>query len=175
MINHTPPQTHMRWKERLKALLQEALKSDNPVVLVGIGNTLRGDDGIGVKIAEALKDSLECSKIRVIVVEDRVDMLGRFLGDLKPSLMIFFDAADFGGKPGEIRILDLAEASGKTISTHLIPLDVILKVIGVASPSYVIGVQMMNIEFGGRISEPVKVAGKMIVEFLEKELASICR
>ncbi len=143
------------------------------MVFVGLGNPLRGDDGIGVRIAEVLKNSLECKKVEVIIVEDRVDLLGRFLEDLKPSLLIFFDAADFGGKPGEIRILDLAEASEKTISTHSIPLQVVLKASGIESPSYVIGIQIMSLEFGDGISEPVKETGNVVTNFLQRELASI--
>lgn len=173
MVHQVPG--HMGWMGRLRELLQEALRSGEPIVFVGVGNILRGDDGIGVKIAETLKNSVESDKVRVIIVEDRVDILDRFLGNLKPSLLIFFDAADFGGEPGEIRILSPAEASEKTISTHLIPLDIILRMSEITASSYVIGIQVMTLGFGGDISEPVREAGEIIAKFLKEELVSLMK
>ncbi|MDW8021221.1 MAG: hydrogenase maturation protease, partial [Nitrososphaerota archaeon] len=81
---------------------------------------------------------------------------------------IFFDAADFGGKPGEIRILSPEEASGTVVSTHTIPLNAILEVAGIKAPSYVVGIQAVKLGFGEEMSDPVKDAGKIIVEFLRE-------
>ena len=162
----------MDWKEALKAILDESLKRRGDLVLIGIGSPLRGDDGVGVRIANMLRKVVKHDRVKVLVLEDRVDLLPKALKKLNPAVLLFFDAADFGGRPGEIILMSLPESSGKTISTHEIPLELIIKVSGVRSPVYVIGVQVMSLEFGGDLSPAIKAAGDEIVGFLQEILSS---
>ena len=161
----------MDWRSRLRRILAEASEGGQ-VIFIGIGNPLRGDDGIGVKIAEDLKALLRRGGVEVMVIEDRVDLIPKVLENRNVSLIIFFDAADFGGKPGEIRMMSVSESSGKTLSTHDLPIELMLKISGTNAPAYVIGIQATAIKFGEEIRPQVVEAGKAIVRFLVKEFSS---
>lgn len=161
----------MSWKHVLKDVLERSLERDGDLVFVGLGNPLRGDDGIGVKIAAKLSETLRHERVKILVVEERVDLLPRELERLKPAMILFFDAADFGGKPGEIRLMSLRESAGKVISTHEIPLELVVKISGISSPTYLLGVQVKSLEFGGQVSPPVKAAGEEVIRFLQETLS----
>ena len=63
------------------------------VVILGIGNTFRGDDGIGSLLAQRLKD-----KVSFIVYDSGPspeNYLGKIIKD-KPDNIIIVDAVDFG-------------------------------------------------------------------------------
>ncbi|RLI20005.1 hypothetical protein DRO47_05510, partial [Candidatus Bathyarchaeota archaeon] len=66
----------MEWIEKLRRILSK-IPEDGEIVFLGVGNPLRGDDGIGVKITRELKALLEKRgsrrRIKPIIVEDRVD------------------------------------------------------------------------------------------------------
>src|SRR5689334_3921419 len=80
-------------------------------LVVGIGNPLRQDDGVGRRIAEALA-GLSSHQLTVELAEplSRVDRA------------VFIDAADTGDPPGTVscRVLYPAEAA-LTLSHHLTP------------------------------------------------------
>jgi len=86
------------------------------VVIVGIGNTLKSDDGIGSLLASRIKD-----KVPFIVYDvgtSPENYLGKIIKD-KPDNIVIIDAVDFGDTPGEFRELEGEEV--KTInlfSTH---------------------------------------------------------
>jgi len=162
----------MEWMEELRRILSK-ISEDGEIVFLGLGNPLRGDDGIGVKITRDLKALLEKRgsrrRIKPIIVEDRVDLIPKFLRGLNPDLIIVFDAMDFGGEIGEIRFVSLPEAD-ETISTHNIPLDLMLKLAGITAPVYVLGIQISSIEFGKPINPRVLKACEEVIRFLSEEL-----
>ena len=73
------------------------------VVILGIGNTLRSDDGVGSILASRIKD-----KVPYLVYDagpTPENYLGKIIKD-KPDNIVIVDAVDFGGKPGEFRIVE---------------------------------------------------------------------
>lgn len=161
----------MSWREELEKLLARTPEGGE-IVFIGIGNPLRGDDGIGVWIAERLKSAIRRDDVEVFPIGDRVDLLPRILREREPRLIIFFDAADFGGEAGEVKLMPASEASGKTVSTHDIPIELMLKISGVGAPAYVISVQAASIAFGEKLSQRVLKAGEKILEFLAEKLSA---
>ena len=80
----------------------EHLKSHlkGKVVILGIGNTLRSDDGAGSILASRIRD-----KAPYIVYDcgaSPENYLGKIVQD-KPDTVLIIDAADFGAKPGGSR------------------------------------------------------------------------
>jgi hydrogenase 3 maturation protease len=96
--------------EHLKAHLS------GKVVILGIGNTLRQDDGIGSLIASRIKD-----KVPYIVYDSGStpeNYLGKIIKD-KPDSIVIIDAVDFGGTPGEFYEIEGTELETANIySTH---------------------------------------------------------
>jgi hydrogenase 3 maturation protease len=159
------------WGEGLKRIIDYSLAGEGDLVLIGVGNPLRGDDGVGVEIARTLRQSLRNERVMVVIVEDRVDLIPRMLRDVNPRAILILDAADFGGRPGEIRIMSLDEATGKAISTHEMPLDLMLRLVKKDALAYVLGIQVEALEFGTGISPAVKVAADEVASFLLSLLA----
>ena len=79
------------------------------VVILGIGSTLRSDDGIGSILASRIQ-----GKIPHIVYDASTspeNYLGKIIKD-KPDNIVIIDAVDFGGTPGEF-----CEAEGGSVET----------------------------------------------------------
>lgn len=160
----------MSWEGTLKEILEISLSKSGDLVFIGVGNPLRSDDGVGVMIATELGKVLKYRRVKVLVLEDRVDLLPKKLKRLKPAALLFFDAADFGGEPGEVRLINIHESARKTMSAHEIPLDVIVKLSGMSCPAYILGVQVWSLEIGGQMNPAVRAAGERIVEFIARTL-----
>lgn len=86
------------------------------VIALGIGNRLRSDDGFGSLLAERLGNRL---KFPVYDVgESPENYLEKVIRE-KPDTLVIIDAADFGGRPGELAILEEPRfQAGNAFSTH---------------------------------------------------------
>jgi len=149
----------------------EDLRGEKPIAIIGLGNTLRRDDGIGVYVASRLKNLLRGVRgIEVIVAEDRVDYAAKELEKVNPRLIIVIDAMEFHGIPGEIRVVKLEDVEEPYAYTHRIPMKTIFTLMGIEAPTYVVGIQVASRDFGEGLSREVKVAGDGVIEFLMKIL-----
>lgn len=77
-----------------------------PVAVIGIGNTLMGDDGFGVQVAEKLHELLP----DVPVTTGHMAGLGLMRDVLSADKVIFIDALAADGEPGTMYRMDPDEA-----------------------------------------------------------------
>lgn len=86
------------------------------VVILGIGNTLRGDDGIGSLLAGRIKGKVPFTVFDA--GESPENYLEKIIRE-KPDTILIIDAVDFGASAGEY---DILEAGGirtaNLFSTH---------------------------------------------------------
>ena len=158
----------LAWRDSLTRIIED-LRDEKPMTIIGLGNMLRRDDGVGVYVASKLKSLLRGVRgVEVIVAEDRVDYAAKELERINPSLIIVIDAMEFHGIPGEIRVLRLEDVEEPYAYTHRIPMKTIFKLMGIEAPTYVIGIQVASRDFGEGLSGEVKAAGDEVVEFLTK-------
>lgn len=75
------------------------------MVVLGLGNDLRGDDGIGLEISRRLM-ARDLDRLVVEQPEDALAILGAFEG---AALVVVVDAAQGGAAPGTIHRLEIAE------------------------------------------------------------------
>ena len=76
------------------------------VLILGIGNTLRSDDGLGALLAARI-----AGKVPFLVWDVGVgpeNYLGKLIKE-KPDTVVMVDAVDFGGQAGEYRILETGD------------------------------------------------------------------
>ncbi|MDP8262210.1 MAG: hydrogenase 3 maturation endopeptidase HyCI [Candidatus Ancaeobacter aquaticus] len=134
-------------------------------VYITAGNTFRSDDGVGPYIASFLSNN---ERIRVIDAGHTPENIIDEAVSLRPDSLIFIDAANFGGEPGEVRVIPEEAIPNVTMSTHSIPLNVIAKLIEseTKAKTTFIGVQIQNIALGETITDPVKRAGDEIVRVI---------
>jgi hydrogenase maturation protease len=89
------------------------MTSDGGVVIVGIGNVLLRDDGVGVAVVEALRLQLERDPVMLPPGTRLVDggTLGADLARVAEgaAALILVDGVDLGEEPGTVRVLEGAE------------------------------------------------------------------
>jgi hydrogenase 3 maturation protease len=130
--------------------------------VLGLGEEMKGDDGVGKYIIDSLKKrGSSCLLVYSSVPENAFNKLrGKNIDELT-----IIDAADFGGKPGEIkRVADFKEKS--RLSTHSTSIPKLVRYmkesIGI-SDIVILLVQAKSLEFGAEMSIEVKKAGDEIV------------
>jgi hydrogenase 3 maturation protease len=138
------------------------------VVVVGVGNTLKADDGAGSLLAQKLKGRFQD------VVIDAAGVPENYLGPVRraePETIIIVDAADFDGEPGEIRIVAGDDVGGFPGGTHATPLSLFMMVVSEETGAgvHLVVIQATTTEFGGDMSPEVASA----VERLAQELTEI--
>jgi len=88
---------------------------DGRVCLLGIGNRYHHDDAIGPYLAEAIETRPDYDVIDAgIMPEDYVETAAR----KHPETILMIDATDFGGEPGEVRLLFPENVAYSGVSTH---------------------------------------------------------
>ena len=137
------------------------------VVVVGVGNDMRGDDGIGVFLARELKRETGDNR-GIMIIETQVpeNFIMPIL-DFRPDRIIILDSADFKEKPGSFRMIKKDEILQFLISTHNMPLTIFLKALEkLNAEKILIGIQPKNLDFGEDLSMEVKKRAGDILEFV---------
>jgi len=133
-------------------------------VLLGVGNELHGDDGVGIYVARHFHHEgwvvVECGTAPE-------NYIGKVMASA-PELVIIVDAADMGLEAGAIRIIPRGRMGTASFSTHSLPLSVLISHLETAThaPVYLIGVQPKQMR--GEMSPEVKEAAKKIITALTK-------
>jgi len=138
------------------------------VLIVGIGNLLRGDDGIGPEIINRLKNPLP-RLLLFDVGETPENYLGKIVKQ-KPDTIVLIDAIDFGADPGTIQIIERDDIRDESLSTHNVSLNLVAKYLQeeTSADVFLLGIQPKTTEFGKEISEPVRKGLEKIVRMLER-------
>ena len=129
---------------------------------------MRADDGVGPYIFSQLDG---CPGLRVINAAYTPENIIEDVIELQPKKILFIDAADFGGTPGEIRNIDKDHIPESSISTHGISLRVIASIIEEDTGAHIvfIGIQPKSVGFGEGLSTEVKQAADELIGCITKE------
>jgi hydrogenase 3 maturation protease len=126
------------------------------VVILGIGNTLRSDDGIGSVLATRIE-----GKVPWIVYdagESPENYLGKIIRE-KPDTVVIIDAVDFGATPGEFRVLEAADIkTANLFSTHNASLSLTINYLqnNLKVDIIILIIQPKDISFGDKFSPQVR-------------------
>lgn len=148
------------------------------VTVVGIGNPLRGDDGVGCRVAELLIEGRRTGAralrngVAVLNVED---VLENYLGDVAaahPDVVLMVDAADVGGAPGDAALVEESALKDAPCATHRTPLGVTASVIRqrTGAEVLVLTVQPASLDWGAPMSAPVAEAAEHVSALLQEAL-----
>lgn len=140
-------------------------------LIVTVGNSLRGDDGVGPYIASRVTNPKP--GLHILDAADRPEDCIDAAIAFHPAKTVILDAADFGGKPGEIRIIPQEAIPDSTLSTHTFPLKIITKILEqeTGSSVFFIGIQPENVFWGEGLSESVLRTAEEIILFLTRSKA----
>ncbi|MDD5655268.1 MAG: hydrogenase 3 maturation endopeptidase HyCI [Candidatus Omnitrophica bacterium] len=133
--------------------LKERLRGK--VVIMGMGNIMRSDDGAGSILAGRIKD-----KVRFIVWDVEVspeNYLGKVVKEA-PDTVLLIDAADFGGKPGEFSLLEAGDIQSVNVfSTHNSSISLVINYLQseIKADIIVLIIQPKLLAFGDELSQEV--------------------
>ncbi len=134
------------------------------VLVLCIGNRDGGDDAIGPYIADQLKST-------TIDVIDCGTIPENYTGVVKkknPEKLVIVDAVDMGLTPGEKRIISKEKIGVMTLSTHGIPISVLISYLEQYVKTIVfIGVQPKIMR--GTMTGAVKKSGEEVAKIIQKE------
>lgn len=144
--------------------LRDRLKGK--VVVVGVGNPLRGDDAVGCRVANRLKET-PC--LRVINAEEVPEDYFGLLTKLKPDTVVFVDAVDLGTKPGSIALVETGQITGHLATTHRLPLSILMSLLSreTGADVFLLAVQPNVVDFGAPISQEVEISSALLAAAIE--------
>ena len=152
------------------------------VVVIGVGNMLLSDEGVGVHVVNMLKNMRLPAGVEVYDCgTEGLGILG-FLENADKAIII--DAVKAGGSPGGIYRFNLDEVARKDSSMKMLSLhelDLITSVeIGKLSNIYrlprelvVIGVEPSSLEIGMELTSKVKQVVPKVIDLILEEIKKL--
>ena len=139
-------------------------------VVIGIGNTLKGDDGAGCFVCRQLKDTAPQKVIEAGTVPE--NYIGPII-DKRPEVLVVIDAIDFGGSAGQIKTFTPEELSSAAFSTHTLSPRLFVDVIcnSISTEVWFVGIQPGQTELWEGLSAEVERAVGMVAEILKEGLS----
>jgi len=124
------------------------------VCLLGIGNRWHHDDAVGPYLAEAIEARPEYDVIDAgIIPEDYIETAAH----KHPGTILMVDATDFGGEPGEVRLLYPDQVAYSGVSTQAGSLRMLAEYMTARTHARValLAVQPADTSDGKGLSQPV--------------------
>ena len=138
------------------------------VVVAGIGNPIRKDDFVGVKIMQDLQGKVP-KNVYLIECETVPESFMQEIVDLKPSHVLLIDAAVLGLKPGTTRLVFPEQVTNfPAITTHMLPLRIFCEYITKMTKAKIalLLIEPENTEFGEGLTPEVQKAAEKITKIL---------
>jgi hydrogenase 3 maturation protease len=138
------------------------------VCVVGVGNRDRGDDAAGPRLVDLLRGRVGAPCLDAGACPE--NFLERMARE-RPDVVLVVDAADFGGAPGEARLVGPETVVNGGLSTHAASLELLAEYVHArtAAVVQVLAVQAASMRPGRPLSAPVAES----VDLLAGQLAEI--
>lgn len=164
--------TRRSWKKSVR----NALRPPGRVVVLGVGNPDKGDDGAGISAAQTFARRLSPARkrrVRVLLGGSVPENLTGKIRAFRPGFVLILDAALGGLKPGSVFIIDAEKITDDGVTTHQISLRWVVRYIeeSIGCPVLVLGIQPETIEFKENLSPAVEKGISNVVEFLLESLS----
>jgi hydrogenase 3 maturation protease len=150
-----------------------AARLSGNVVVVGVGNPLRGDDAAGCLLARRLRG------IPVASVIEAEEVPESFVGDIAaamPDVAVLVDAVDLGALPGTVAVLETDDVAAYAPTTHRLPLSLVMDVVQrrTGADVFLIAVQPLSLAFGAPVSPQVGAGVELLAGVLSEILRAPC-
>ena len=158
----------------MKEILLNRLKDCKKLVIMGIGNELKGDDAIGIYVVKKLMrhfnregEIISIKNLYLINAGTVPDFFTDILKEIEPTHILVVDCALIGKEAGAMDIIKEDEIANYSFSTHTLPLSIIVKYLKnfMDADIIILGIQPKIIDFCP-MSEEVKLSGDKLVEIL---------
>jgi hydrogenase 3 maturation protease len=142
------------------------------VVIAGIGNPIRMDDFVGVKIVQDLRRKVSGS-VLLIECETVPESFIQQILDFNPTHVLLIDAAMLGLKPGESRLIGPARlADFPAFSTHVLPLRIFCEYLAKSAKAEIalLLIEPKKTDFGEGLTSKLCASAQNIVNLLLQAL-----
>ncbi len=157
----------MSFKSQLSNFLEDCEK----LIVLGIGNELKCDDGVGPFIIKKLQEeNIENKKLLFI---DAKTVPENFTGKLRkenPTHIIIVDACLMGGKPGDMKIVNRYDFAEIGISTHSMSLSFFVRYLEKDNDFRIIfvGIEPESMDYADKPTENVEKAAYEFIDTLKE-------
>ncbi len=151
-------------QKELKTWLSDAER----VVIAGIGNPIRMDDFVGVKIVQDLRDKVS-EKVHLIECETVPEGFIQQIIDFDPTHILLIDAAILGLEPGDSRLTEPEQLMNfPAFSTHMLPLRIFCEYLTKTTKAKIalLLIEPKKTDFGERLTSEIEASAREIVKTL---------
>ncbi len=152
--------------------LQNWLSGFHRVVIAGIGNPLRKDDFVGVKIVRDLKNRVSPS-VYLIECETVPESFMKPIIELNPSHILIVDAALLNSEPGALKLVSAKELKEQqVVSTHALPLRIFCQYLAQTTEARIalLVIQPKDTSFGEGLTHELENTAKRLSKLLSRIL-----
>jgi hydrogenase 3 maturation protease len=138
------------------------------LVLAGIGNPIRRDDFVGVKIVQNLKGKVS-KKVLLVECETIPESYIEQIIDFNPTHILLIDAAVLGLKPGDSEFHEPEKLiATPAFSTHMLPLRIFCEYLSKATKARIalLLIEPKETDFGEGLSPEVDAVAEKITKTL---------
>ena len=161
----------------IQLALKKWLAGAERIVIAGIGNPIRMDDFVGVKIVQDLEGKVS-EKVFLLECETVPESFIQPIVEFSPTHVLLIDAAILGLAPGTASLIDPERiADFPAVTTHVLPLRIFCEYIAKETGAKIalLLIEPENTEFGEGLTPQISSSAKNIVrillEILSKRLA----
>lgn len=151
--------------------MKKFLKNHGKIVILGIGNEIKGDDAIGPNTAWKLGELFK--KNDDVFVFDGGTVPENYTGLIRkenPTHIILVDAVEIKKEPGYIKVVQKEEIANYNLSTHAMPVSFLIMFMEatIDADIILIGIQPKKMDPGDGISKEVEKSIGIVVNTLFK-------
>ena len=152
----------------------QPVKRTPRIIIIGVGNLLQKDEGIGIHTVKALQEMQMPDSVTIIDGGTSPDIIACTRAGDK---LIIVDAARAGGEPGSVYRFqpeDLEDEAGAILSVHEMGVAQNLKLMSLSgnepAETVIIGIEPKEIEWGTELSPELEKKMPEIVGVILKEI-----
>jgi len=149
------------------------------IIVIGVGNPLRRDDGVGLEVIRLLSENRERYNLSpdTDLVDGGTDGLGliEYLKNYKKVIII--DAVEMKLTPGTIKVFTPVEAvmniNSDALSTHgfgIAELIKLAKELDISPELIIVGVQPEDVGYGEKLTAPVSSVRDNLIKLVLNQL-----
>lgn len=157
------------FKISIKSNLKKEISNYSKLIILGIGNNLKSDDGIGPYVIEHLKDIYSDNIILINAQTVPENFTGKIRKE-KPSHIIIIDACLMKENPGTIKIVDRNDFTNIGISTHSMSLSYFVKYLEQDNNFKIIfiGIEPKTMDFANALTKDVKISADKLIKIIKE-------
>jgi hydrogenase 3 maturation protease len=156
----------------IEAELKNWLVGAKKIVVAGIGNPIRSDDYVGLKIVEDLQGKVS-NAVLLLECETVPESFLLDIEECSPTNVLLIDAALLELKPGEVRLVEPERVVDfSAITSHVLPLKVFCEYVSKVTGAKIglLLVEPKCMEFGEGLSVDVAATAETLTKILLKLL-----